>query len=157
MAISRSHRAGFFMEKGAPVGRFFYLKRKLMSIAVGASTSIRQPLKTAFLIAIENLVTGLPSNSKFSAKFRHRLAGWPASHKLQSLMHYRTLLPRHHSLPKRGKSVTYVSGTICYLCLRSLKNNNLAYKFLTPRNRRATLHLKTSKQTTSVRDHRVQC
>jgi hypothetical protein len=25
-----------------------------------------------------------------------------------------------HSLPERGKSVTYVSGTICYLCLRSL-------------------------------------
>ena len=45
-----------------------------MSIAVGAATSIRQPLEAAFLIAIENLVTGLPSNSKFPAKFRHRLA-----------------------------------------------------------------------------------
>src|SRR6266403_1014946 len=44
----------------------------------------------------------------------------PASHKLQTLIHYRTLLPRHHSLPKRGKSVTYVSGTICHLCVGSL-------------------------------------
>jgi hypothetical protein len=25
-----------------------------------------------------------------------------------------------HSLPEKGKSVTYVSGTICYLCLGSL-------------------------------------
>jgi hypothetical protein len=37
--------------------RILHLKRKLMSIAVGASTSIRQPLEAAFLIAIENLVT----------------------------------------------------------------------------------------------------
>src|ERR1700683_3375216 len=42
------------------------------------------------------------------------------SHKLQSFIHCRTLLPRHHSLPFTGKSVTYVSGTMCYLCLRPL-------------------------------------
>src|SRR5260370_36047310 len=43
----------------------------------------------------------------------------PASHKLQSFIHYRTLLPRHHSLPFYGEKVlptcpvqcvTYVSG-----------------------------------------------
>jgi hypothetical protein len=43
-----------------------------MSVAVGASTSIRQLVEASFLIAIENLVTGLPSNSKFLARFRHR-------------------------------------------------------------------------------------
>ena len=47
-----------------------------MSIAVGASASVRQSLNAAFLIAIENL-TGPPSNSNFPAKFRHRLAGEP--------------------------------------------------------------------------------
>src|ERR1700704_6005045 len=52
--------------------KILHLKRKLMSIAVGAPTSIRQPLEAAFPIAIENLVTGLTSNSKFPAKFRHR-------------------------------------------------------------------------------------
>ena len=42
---------------------------------------------------------------------------------LSSLRLYRQtpLLPRHRFLPKRGKSVTYVSGTICYLCVGSLR------------------------------------
>ena len=53
--------------------KILHLKRKLMSIAVGAPTSIRQPLEAAFLIAIENLVTGLASNSKFPATFSHKL------------------------------------------------------------------------------------
>jgi hypothetical protein len=40
---------------------------------------------------------------------------------LHSLIHNRTLLPRHHFPPfKKGESVTYVSGTICYLCVGSL-------------------------------------
>src|ERR1700731_2595014 len=34
----------------------------------------------------------------------------PASHKLQSFIHYRTLLPRHHSLPSKGRK--------CHLCVR---------------------------------------
>ena len=34
----------------------------------------------------------------------------PASYKLQTFIHYRTLLPRHHSLPKKGKK--------CNLCVR---------------------------------------
>jgi hypothetical protein len=45
------------------------------------------------------------------------------SHKLQSLIHYRTLLPRHHFLPEKGKSVIYVSGTICHPCVGSLMHN----------------------------------
>ncbi len=77
-----------------------------MSIAVGAATSIRQPLKAAFLIAIENLVTGLPSNSKLPAKFRHRLAREPqiaVSHRLPNI-------PSKASLPPKGKK--------CNLCVR---------------------------------------
>src|SRR4030081_2886361 len=34
----------------------------------------------------------------------------PASHKLQPFIHYRTLLPRHHSLPSKGRK--------CHLCVR---------------------------------------
>ena len=55
-----------------------------------------------------------------SAQFRHGFAGEPASYKLQTFIHYRTLLPRHSPLPKKGKSVTHVSGPICHLCLGSL-------------------------------------
>src|SRR5579864_1264759 len=36
-------------------------------------------------------------------------------------IHHRTLVPRHHFLPKKGESVTYVSGTTCHLYLGPLK------------------------------------
>jgi hypothetical protein len=61
--------------KGGP-GRALFLPEKEADEHSGRGVDFYpSALKTAFLIAIENLVTGLPSNSKFSAKFRHRLAG----------------------------------------------------------------------------------
>jgi len=63
----------------------------------------------------------LPEMPNSLHSFRHRFAGEPARHKLQPFVHHGTLLPAHHSLPKRGESVTHVSGTFCYLCLRPLK------------------------------------
>ena len=39
---------------------------------------------------------------------------------LLCLVHYRTLLPRHPHLPRKGNGVTHVSGTICHLCLGPL-------------------------------------
>src|ERR1700724_1588542 len=87
--------------------KILYLKRKLMSIAVAASTSIRQPLEAAFLIAIENLVTGLPSNSKFPAKFGHRLAGEPQT----AVSHPLPNTPSKASLPPQ-------KGEKCNLCVR---------------------------------------
>jgi hypothetical protein len=38
----------------------------------------------------------------------------------QAFVHYRTLLPRHPHLPRKGNGVTHVSGTICHLCLGPL-------------------------------------
>src|SRR6266478_7284136 len=46
--------------------------------------------------------------------------GSPASHELQPLIHDRTLLPGHPLPPKKGESVTHVSGTFCQLCVGSL-------------------------------------
>ena len=68
---------------GAPAGVFalhvqdeiFHLKGKLVGIAIGTSASLDEPLNPAFLITIEDLVTGLAGDAKLSAKFRHRLAG----------------------------------------------------------------------------------
>src|SRR5450432_3311112 len=103
------------------------LKGKLMSIAIGAPAPVGQPLNPALLVAIEDLVPGLAGDPELSAEFRHGLAGEPASHKLKSFVHHRTLLPRHlTSSHKKGKSVTHVSGTICYLCLRSLTSDSTA-------------------------------
>src|SRR6202158_5736076 len=106
----------------------FDLERKSVGVAIRTSASVREPLHAAFLITLENLIAGLAGDAKLPAKFRHRFAAYPASHKLQSFIHYRTLLPRHNSLPLRGESVTYVSGTMCYLCLRSLKNKNAHFR-----------------------------
>src|SRR5260370_28546709 len=87
----------------------------------------RYALKAAFLIVLEDLVAGFAGTSYLPEEFGHRLAREPASHKLQTFIHHRTLLPRHHFLPqKKGKSVTYVSGTICHLCLRSLITSKYA-------------------------------
>jgi len=97
--------------------KIFYLKGKLMSMTVGTTLLSLSPLDAARLGAIKNLIASLARNSKFPAEFSHRLAGEPqtaVSHPLPNTP------SKPHSLPKRGKSVTYVSGTICYLCLRSL-------------------------------------
>jgi hypothetical protein len=82
-----------------------HLKGKLVGVAIGTAAAIGESLDPALLIAVEDLVAGFARDAKLSAKFRHRFAGQSASHKLMSLIHDRTLLPRHSLLPKRGKSV----------------------------------------------------
>src|SRR5713101_2918410 len=88
-----------------------HLKRKLVGIPIGTPASVGQPLNATFLIAIEDLITRLAGDRELSAEFRHRLAGSPASHKLQPFVHHRTLLPRHHSLPQKKEKK-------CNLCVR---------------------------------------
>jgi hypothetical protein len=53
----------------------FYLKRKLVGIAIRTPASVGEPLKAAFLVTIEDLIARLSGNAKLPAKFRHRLAG----------------------------------------------------------------------------------
>src|SRR5215468_4191325 len=92
---------------GAPAGvlalhvqdKVLHLKGKLVGVTIRAAAAVGEPINAAFLITVEDLVARLTGNPKLSAKFRHRLTGQPASHKLHSLVHHRTLLPRHHSLP----------------------------------------------------------
>src|SRR5689334_2238193 len=74
-----------------------------MSVAVGTPAAIGQPLNSAFLITIKDLVTSFTGDAKLLAKFRHAFASEPPSHKLQSLIHHRTLLPRHSLPPQKGK------------------------------------------------------
>jgi len=52
-----------------------HLKGKLMGVAIGTTASIRQPLNSAFLITIEDLVTGLAGYAELPAEFRHAFAG----------------------------------------------------------------------------------
>src|ERR1700730_7878921 len=90
--------------------KVLHLKGKLVGIPIGTAAPVRQPLNAAFLIAVEDFVPCFTGDSELPAKFGHPLAGSPASHKLQSFVHYRTLLPRHHSLPKKREK--------CNLCVR---------------------------------------
>src|SRR6202158_357109 len=78
-----------------------HLKGQLMGIAIRTSASVRQPLNSALLVAIEDLVAGLAGNAELPAEFRH---------KFKSFVHHRTLLPRHPLPPQKGKK--------CNLCIR---------------------------------------
>src|SRR5215831_5749333 len=71
----------------------------------GSPTEVGEPLDAAFLIAIEDLVPGLARDPELSAQIRHCLARQPASHELNSLIHHRTLLPRHPLSSPKGKKV----------------------------------------------------
>src|SRR5262250_1686594 len=71
------------------------LKRNLVSVTIGTSASVREPVNAAFLVAIEDLVAGFSRNPELPAQFRHGFTREPPSHKLQSFIHHRTLLPRH--------------------------------------------------------------
>src|SRR5450755_157188 len=86
----------------------FHLEGKLVGAAIGTPASIGQSLHPTFLVAIEDFVASLTGDTKLPAQISHCLTGQPASHELHSLIHYRTLLPRHHFPPplKKGKSVT---------------------------------------------------
>src|SRR6476646_10111828 len=52
-------------------------------------------LHAAVLVAVENLVAGLPRNPELGAQRRHLLALEQADDKPESLVHDVTLLPRH--------------------------------------------------------------
>jgi hypothetical protein len=53
----------------------FDLEWESVGIAIRTSASVRKPLHAAFLITIEDLITGLAGDAKLPTKFRHRLAG----------------------------------------------------------------------------------
>ena len=52
-----------------------YLKGQLMGVSGRPMAPIREPLHTALLIAVEDLITGLSRDAELPAKFRHGLAG----------------------------------------------------------------------------------
>src|SRR5439155_25725427 len=58
----------------------FHLEREFVGVAERTPASVGEPVNAAFLIAIEDLVTGLAGDSELPAQFRHWLAGEPASH-----------------------------------------------------------------------------
>src|SRR6267154_9573 len=76
-----------------------HLLRQLVAVTPGSARTVGQSFQTGFLVTIENLVAGLARDSKLSTQSGHFLPVQQARHKANTLIHYRTLLPRHHSLP----------------------------------------------------------
>src|SRR5579859_5050410 len=93
---------------------------QLVAVTPGPAGTVGQSFQTGFLVAVEDLVTGLARDGELATQPRHVLSIQQAPHKTNTFIHDRTLLPRHHSLPLKGKSVTHVSGTNRHLCLRPL-------------------------------------
>ena len=114
-------KPGFPPERSQALQYSFSLGK--MGIAIGPAAAVRQPLNAAFLVAIEDFIAGLAGDSALPAEFRHRSAG-----ELQTAAFRPSPnTPSTASLPpsKKGKSVTHVSGTICYLRLGSLIGGRL--------------------------------
>src|SRR5437899_3119897 len=97
-----------------------YLLGQLIAVTPGPAGTVRQSFQTGFFVAVKDLIAGLARDSELSTESRHFFSVQQASHKANTFIHNRTLLPRHHSLPLKGKSVTHVSGTNCHPCVRPL-------------------------------------
>src|ERR1700758_569784 len=93
-----------------------HLKGELMSVAIGTRAAIAQPLKSAFLITMK-VVTNFTGDAKPPA------IASPASRRATNCSFSFITEPSFqgiHSSPKGEKSVTHVSGRICYRCVGSL-------------------------------------
>src|SRR5690349_20173046 len=97
--------------------RRFNRCRQPIRLPVRAVAAIAEGLDPAVLVAVEDLVAGLPRNPERSAQRRHLLALEQAGDKPESLVHDVTLLPRH-APSCGGQSVTHPLGICCYLKLR---------------------------------------
>src|SRR5512138_1092291 len=78
-------------------------------LPVRSMAPIAEGLNPTILVAVEDLVAGLPGNPELGAQRRHLLALEQAGDKPESLVHDVTLLPRH-APSWWGQSVTHPLG-----------------------------------------------
>src|ERR1700676_318273 len=100
--------AGFLAFTGDD-GRFDLLGQ-LVGVSMGAPGAIREPLQSAFLITLEDLVARFARDLKLPAQGRHALAIFEPNHESYAFVHNRTFLPWHPTAPLTGKK--------CNPCLR---------------------------------------
>jgi hypothetical protein len=99
------------------------LRRQLVGVAHRTPRPVAQRLQAVILVAIKDFVAGLARNAELPAHLAHAVALQKPGDEAQTLVHNRTLLPRHRRLLARSpqrKSVTHVSGTNCHPCLGPL-------------------------------------
>src|SRR5512143_471443 len=99
---------------GAPVGFLalggddggFDLLGQSVGVTVGTPSTIGEPLQPTFLIAVDNLITGLARDSELPEQSGHALAILPPNHEAYTFVHNRTFLPWHpSSRPLAGEKV----------------------------------------------------
>src|SRR5262245_52356656 len=98
--------------------RGFDRRRQPIRLPVRPMAPIGEGLDAAVLVAVEDLVAGLPRDPELGAQRRHLFALEQAGDKPESLVHDVTLLPRHAPSALGGKvspirseyAVTYRSG-----------------------------------------------
>src|SRR5215831_19368010 len=96
----------------------FDLFRQLVGIAEGPARPIAEAFQTAFFIALKDLVAGFSGNPELAAQRGHALPVLEPDPKTHAFVHHRSFLPGHPTTAPSGeKSVTHVSGTLCYLCV----------------------------------------
>jgi hypothetical protein len=80
------------------------LGRQLVGEPDRPARAVGERLEPVFLVAVENLVTGLAGDTGVAADLGHRLAIEDTGEKAQAFVHNRTLFPRHpHPPQKSGK------------------------------------------------------
>jgi len=77
--------------------------RQLIGVAHRPPRAVGQGFKPVFLVALENLVTGLAGDAELPADLRHRLPVQQAGDEPQAFLHHRTRFPRHPHLPPKGE------------------------------------------------------
>src|ERR1700730_5621845 len=131
-----------FLTLGGNDGRFDLL-RQLVCISMRAPGTIREPLQSAFLIAVDDLVAGLAGNLKLAAQRGHALAVFEPNHESYAFVHNRTFLPWHPTAPLTGKKcnpcLRYVLLPMCRAAQPQERSRiQLALKLLFSRNIRET-------------------
>ena len=97
------------------------LKRELIGLPVRRSAAVVQPVETAGLVALEDLVAGHPGDAELAAHRRHFLAFQQAGYEAEAFIHRLTLFPGHlGALPQMRKCVNHVLGISCKLSVDKL-------------------------------------
>jgi hypothetical protein len=91
----------------------FDLERQLVGVPIRSAAAVIEGVKTAFLVAVEDLVAGDPRNAELTAHRSHLLALEQPSYKSEAFIHRFTLLPEHRGSPQKADCVNHVSGIRC--------------------------------------------
>src|SRR5580658_5895325 len=115
----------WFLALGGDDGRFELLGQ-LVCISVGAPGTIREPLQSAFLITLKDLVAGFAGDLKLAAQRGHALPVFEPNYESYAFVHNRTFLPWHPApAPFQGKKCNPCLRYVLLPMCRAAQNSSL--------------------------------